>query len=544
MRSQAFLASTTALVKSIVDPANPAVIDRTPYRNKKKHKHQQPQQLVVSNDNNTTNNTTINTTTTSSAAAVTGANASSVVPLAARPSRQAATKAMGSLKEPKLNSKMRHDVTVKMERISLHEPAKKHGSDDVAASADDAADDAAAEAENDPNAANRRLRDGGAATPTEQLAQATARMSLHNVVETAAATVTTAATAAVPSVASALAMDESLIEMPAKETEIVSLTDDDDVSMPPPTPAPVVMPPPAPVAAVAEVAAAAALMPPPAAKPVAAPRKARTKKQMAAEAKTAAAAVRVKSEKLSLAATAAADVTDPPTGVRSTRSKRTKVPMPMFEVGSVKVEVEPVVVLETLTPVVLASAARPPTATANTTMESVYEDARAVSDEAAVEQPLQHHDEPMLELDPVSHIGPQSATVPCMPAATAPAEPADVFQADSTYVQQPMVADANATYVSNATFVQPNEPPAVNETFNMAATGATAVNETVCLGAAPAEVPPLPDTAVPPEPMYRASIMTEDCSDDSEDDRPLMPAKTQRPQPVPISSKHHKELFK
>lgn len=512
---------------SIVDPG---VVDRTPYRNKKKQKHQQPQQqLHVSSTDN--NNTTTNTNTT-----ITNA-AANVVPLAARPSRQAATKAMANLKEPGLLAKMRHDVTVKLERISLND-MKKHG-------ANDAADTAAAESENDPNAANRRgSRGSGAATPTEQLTQAAARLSLQNQAEKSAAAATR--------VAAAIAMDESLIEMPSKETEIVSLTDDDESTVP------------AAAAAPAPPVAATELMPPPAAKPVVAPRKARTKKQQTADAK-AAAAVRVKTEKLSLSAAAsvaAAAVAEPTSNMRSTRSKQPKVPMPIVEV----IRVMKQEVTADSVPAVLETAVAATTATANTTLESVYEDARAVNDDAAAEQPPPDHDEPMPELvdhsapiahrpseEPVSHIDGYSSTkMPVMPAASTAA----TFQADSTYVQPASVADANATYVSNATFVQPNEPLAVNETFNMAAMGANStaavnVNETVCLGAAP--TPPMavaqirsPCTPPPPSSlphMNRASIMTEDCSD-SEDDRPLMPAKTQRPQPVPISGKHHKELFK
>lgn len=445
---QEFSNDLDLFVKSIVDPVT---VDRTPIRSKKKARQ---------NTNDANASTRLDATQTSNTSL---ANASTC-----RPSRQAATKALAGLKEPTLNVKLRNEgpVPVKLERVSLHNAQQR-----------------LATKENDnPNRPN---------TPTEELTQKARKMSLHET----------------PARAAPTPMDESLIVMPAKQMDVVTLSDGDDE----PAAAPA-------VESVASTALDPALMPPPS-KPAPVTRKPRTKRN-------------IKSEKLSLVAAPA--VPDEPQ--RSTRSKKPHgVPKPMEIVKAeplgdampmeLQSDASPVCVdsspehasTESPEPVFDRNEGVP--ATANATIESVYEDARAD------ELPRTSEALPPYTEEPMDAQSAGDETAQPIEAAVREALPQPM---DATYVQP---ADANITYaavVCNTTYVAP-AAAAGNETFQVPAAVA-AGNETVCLGPAPGKTDAVSST----NKARSSSLMTDDISD--EDEIPLSR--------MPTLKTKHKELFK
>lgn len=413
---------------------------------------------------------------------------------------------MKGLKEPTLNSKLRSEVIPKLERVSLCDERLEQRQTTVQRSMSTHAENA----ENNPNASNQRH----STTTTDLLTHATARLSMEVYAQPTAAAEkpqqipasstcpphnVASSNSTIASSGSAQLLDESLIVMPEKEVEIVSLTDDDEAAPPPAS------------SAVAPPREAANLMMPPPAKPAPAARKPRTKKQ---------APVSIKSEKLSLAGGSTAVVAEPPEPVatRSTRSKKPKAvfPIPIQVAAAVKLElvVDEPASMTTIEPVVAAATLPPPVA-GNTTLESVYEDARAdgavVSASSAAKET--DHDEPIHQ---VPSLDPNATYINAATAAC-----------DATYVAPASVATAN----SNETFVADAAAP--NETITLVA---------AAYGASSHRTPPTM-AIMPRITPSMASIMTEDNSDTDE----VVECASPPPRPpvaTVIGSKYHKELFK
>lgn len=456
---------------------------------------------------------------------------------------------MQNLKEPALGTKLRNDVTQQMSNISISDrsmsqaasnklnntAAKAQRPSAMKTMASSQPDDGVG-IENDANAANRRR------SSTEQITVATERLSLT------AATKDKPMDVCADAMATASPMDESLIVLPNKEAEIVSLIDEDEAA-----------------SVATSVSSQSAqpelnLMPPPA-KPAPAARKARTKKK----APTAASNVvtKIKSEKLSMTGSAsgssvAADavpVVAAPS-VRSTRSKQSKapIPMPMVDMkAAIKSEkpddAQAAVVAVSPDALEIVPSAAVPSVGANTTLESVYEDARA---DVAM---------PPNNVAATSSSTSTTADQDDVPMAEEPTVPPVM---DATYVQPNDVA--NDTYVHSQPPQMQQQPDATFDAGPVDQANAAASNDlcdaTYAIGTESAsnESPRTPSSVVTvgvaadveakkqapvPKPQSRVrpsmeSIMTEDNSDEED----ALPLQALRSKVQMAKKKNPNEIFK